>query len=221
MTRPVRVLVCDRLPVLRDGLRAVLTAAGDLDVIATTGDGQQALALAGRLRPDVVVTDVALAGLSGVELTRRLTAAGGPRVLVFALHDDDGTVLDALEAGATGFVVKGASGEQLLAAVRVVAAGQAALEPGLTRRVLDWSFRRDRRPDRRLQPALGGLTPRELEVLQLVAAGLSTPEIAEELSLGVATVRSHTYHLRCKLHLKDRAQVVSFAYRSGVATAGR
>jgi len=215
----VRVLACDRLPVVRDGLRTMVESAPDLELVGTADDGTQAYALVRRLRPDVVVTDVSLPGMSGIELTRRLTG-GVPqvraRVLVFTQLDDDQTVLASLEAGASGFLVKGASSVELLAAVRAVAQGEAALEPRVARRLLDWFFCRRDRPPATLSPAVLSLTSREREVLQLMATGMSSAEIASMLSVGVATVRSHTYHLRRKLDLKDRAQVVSFAYRSGL-----
>lgn len=214
----IRVLICDGLPIVRDGLRTVLTAEPDIEVVATTESGEHALGLVRRLRPQVVLTDTGLPGMPGSEVVRRLRSEPGdppPRVLVFTSQDDDEAILGVLEAGADGFLVKGASTQEVAAAIRTVARGDVILPPPVTRKLLDWFFQRESRPDRPVPSALTSLTPRERQVLGLIAEGLSSAEIARELSVGVATVRTHTYRLRQKLAARDRVQLVSMAYRSG------
>lgn len=217
----IRVLICDGLPIVRDGLHTVLTAEPDIEVAASTESGDHALGLSRRLRPDVVLTDIGLPGMLGSEFIRRLRdepVDRPPRVIVFTSQDDDEAILGVLEAGADGFLVKGASTQEVAAAVRTVARGDAILPPPVTRKLLDWFFQRESRPDRAMPSALASLTPRERQVLGLIAEGLSSSEIAKELSLGVATVRTHTYRLRQKLAARDRVQLVSMAYRSGFAS---
>lgn len=216
---PVRVLICDEVPVVRDGLRSLLDCASDIEVIKTTGSGMEAIVLSRSLRPDVVVTDLKLEGMPGLEMIRRLRKEDLdplPNVVVFALSDDDQTMGEVLHAGASGLLGKDASPEDLIAAVRLAARGQTTLAPVLAKRLVNWFCERRSPAEVLLQPLVSSLTPRERQVMTLVARGLSTDEIARELTIGVATVRTHVYRLRCKLGARDKAQLVSFAYRSGL-----
>jgi DNA-binding NarL/FixJ family response regulator len=216
---PVRVLICDELPVVRDGLRTLLDAVPDIDVIATTGNGIEAIVLSRTLRPDVLVTDLKLEGMSGLEMIRRLRKEDLdplPHVVVFALSDDDETMSEVLHAGASGLLGKDASQGDLISAIRLAALGKTTLAPVVARRLVNWFCERRSPSEVLLQPMVSSLTPRERQVMLLVARGLSTDEIARELTIGVATVRTHVYRLRCKLGARDRAQLVSFAYRSGL-----
>jgi DNA-binding NarL/FixJ family response regulator len=216
----IRVMVCDEVGLIHAGLRAILSPMPDIEVVGTATDGAEAVSMVIRLRPDVLVTDIPLGSLSGIEVTRRLMAAdlSWPlRVLVFTLLDEDEYVFDALRAGATGFLVKGAKPDQLIEGIRVLAAGQAILAPSVTPRLLRQLVHRLPPPTSLTSPLLRALTTREVQVLQLVAQGLSNVEIAKELSVGEATVKSHVYHLRLKLHLSDRSQLVAFAYQTGLA----
>jgi DNA-binding NarL/FixJ family response regulator len=217
-----RVLVCDELPVIREGMRTVLTAEPDIEVVGTTDSGIEALVMTRRLRPNVVITDATLSGLSGIELTRRLQREATkpvPNVLVFTPRDDDMKIMSFLEAGALGLVVKETGTDEMAAAVRVVAAGEAMLAPCVTRKLLDWFFQRQARPNGQVSFAAAGLSPREREVLGLVARGMSGLEIAKELQITEATARTHIYRIRHKLELRNRAQLVAFAYRFGLAPA--
>lgn len=216
----LRVLICDRLPLVRDGIRLGLRDETDIQIVGATGSGAEALALARRACPDVVVIDPELPGLSAAELVRRLRAEPlnpPPKVLVLSVRDDDTTVLSLLERGATGFLIKGSSAAQLAEAIRAVHAGEAVLAPRVTRRVLDWCFLRTPRPDQPVPVQISGLTTRERQVLQLIARGLTTREVARELRVGEVTVRTHTYRMQQKLELQSRSQLVSFACRSGLA----
>lgn len=216
----LRVLICDRLPVVRDGLRAGLQDETDIQVVGMTDSGIEALVMARRVHPDVIVVDPALSGLSGLELIRRLgnePVTPAPKVLVFSIQEDDATVLSLLERGAMGFLIKGTSATQLAEAIRAIHAGEAVLAPSIARRVLDWCFLRRPRPDRSMPTQIADLTTRERQVLQLMARGLTTREIAQELGVGEATVRTHAYRMQHKLELQNRAQLVSFAYRTGLA----
>ncbi len=215
----VRVLICDELPVVRDGLRTLLESVPDIEVIETTGNGMEAIMLSRSLRPDVVVTDLKLEGISGLEVTRRLTKENLEpplRVVVFAMSDTDETMSDVLHAGASGLLGKDASLADLISAIRLAARGQTMLAPVVAQRLVNW-FRDRRSPSEMvLEPMVSSLTQREREVMLLIARGLSTDEIARELTIGVATVRTHVYRVRCKLGARDRAQLVSLAYRSGI-----
>lgn len=215
---PVRVLICDELPVVRDGLRSLLDCAGDIEVVRTTGSGMEAIVLSRSLRPDVIVTDLNLEGMPGLEMIRRLRKEDldpVPEIVVFALMDDQ-VMSEVLHAGASGLVGRDASPEDLICAVRAAARGQTTLSPVLARRLVNWFCERRSPSEVVFEPMLFSLTPREREVMMLVARGYSTDEIARELTIGVATVRTHVYRLRCKLGARDKAQIVSFAYRSGL-----
>lgn len=216
---PVRVLVCDEVPVVRDGIRSLLDCAGGIEVVNTTGNGMEAIVLSRSLRPDVVVTDLKLEGMPGLEMIRRLRKEDLdplPNVVVFALGDDDQTMSEVLHAGASGLLGKDASPEDLIAAIRLAARGQTTLAPALAKRLVNWFCERRSPAEVLMQPLMSSLTPRERQVMMLVAHGYSTDEIARELTIGVATVRTHVYRLRCKLGARDKAQLVSFAYRSGL-----
>ncbi len=216
----LRVLICDRLPIMRDGLRIGLQSEADIQVVGMTDSGMEALIMARTARPDVIVVDPALSGLSGIDLVRRLddkTVTPNPKILVFSLEEDDLTVIRLLECGAMGFLIKGASVAELAVAIRTIHAGDPARAPSVTPRMLDWYFRRAPRPGQPLPAQISGLTTRERQVLQLIARGLATREVAEELRVGEATVRTHTYRMQHKLQLRNRTQLMSFAYRCGLA----
>ncbi|QOV33329.1 response regulator transcription factor [Streptomyces ferrugineus] len=215
----IRVLICDELPVVRDGLAGTLARDPDITVVAATGDGAEALDLTRHHAPHVLITDIGLARRSGLEVAAEVTGpawpAPRPEVLVFSARTDDAIVMKALEAGAYGYLVKDAPSEELIRAVRALAAGEAATSGPVTRRLIGWLYWRNAQPVAAAQQGLRTLTPREREILLLVAAGLTDADIAAKLTLQEATVRSHVYHLREKLGLRDRAQLVAFAYQSG------
>jgi DNA-binding NarL/FixJ family response regulator len=214
----IRVLLCDDQEMVRAGFRMLLAAADDTEVVGEASDGVQALALATELAPDVVVMDIRMPGLDGIAATRQIVrepALGHTRVLMLTTFDLDEYVYDALRAGASGFLLKDATADELLAAIRAVAAGEALLSPRVTRTVI---AQFTRRADPSHAPAaLDSLTRREREVLALVADGLSNDEIATELVLSAATVKTHVGHLLLKLGARDRAQLVVIAYQSGFA----
>ncbi len=215
----VRVLICNELPIVRDGIATTLGAESDVEVVGSTDSGIHAIMLCRTVRPDVVVTGLSLHGLSGIELIKRLRQEAlnpQPRVVVFAMNHSDQVITDVLHAGANGLLVKEATAEELGAAIRAAARGQIMLAPQVAHRLVSWFRRQDRRPDEQLRPVLSALTPRERQVLLLIARGMSTDEVAAELAIGVTTVRTHVYRLRCKLDVKDRAQMVSVAFRSGL-----
>jgi DNA-binding NarL/FixJ family response regulator len=215
----VRVLVVDDQSLVRSGFRLVLEASGDVDVVGEAGDGEQALALAAELRPDVVLMDLRMPVMDGLEATRRLLAApDGPRVLVLTTFDLDEHVYDAMKAGASGFLLKDVRPEQLVAAVRAVHEGEVLLSPALTRRLVEQYVERSRPGT----PPVGleSLTERERDVLVRVGRGLSNAEIACDLYVSEATVKTHVNHLLAKTGLRDRAQAVVLAYESGLLRAG-
>ncbi|MFJ9560385.1 response regulator [Streptomyces fuscichromogenes] len=220
-TAPIRVLVCDDQVLIRTGLATIIDAQPDLEVAGECGDGQVAVDLAGRLRPDVVVMDVRMPVLDGIEATRRLAGAGVPhpvKVLVVTTFNLDEYVYEALRAGASGFLLKDAPPDRLLHGIRTVATGAALLDPEVTRQLVG-------RYAARIRPADGGgtphgapLTPRELEVLRLIADGLSNGEIAAALVLSPETVKTFVSRILAKLGLRDRVQAVVYAYRQGLVT---
>jgi len=215
----IRVLIADDQALVRTGFRVILDAEPDLEVVGEAGDGRETVELVPQKRPDVVLMDIRMPNLDGIEATRRLTALPrAPRVLMLTTFDLDEYVYEALRAGASGFLLKDAGADELLHAVRVVAAGEALLSPSITRRLIaDYA----RRPPASEQPAaLADLTPRELEVLRLLARGLSNGEIARELVLGEATVKTHVARVFQKLDLHDRAQAVVLAYETGLVIPG-
>jgi DNA-binding NarL/FixJ family response regulator len=215
------VLVVDDQELVREGLRLVLEAEPDLEVVGEAADGDAAVREALRLRPDVVLMDIRMPGTDGLTATRRLVQQGrpGPRILVLTTFDLDEHVYEALRAGASGFLLKSAPRRHLVHAVRSVAEGDALLDPALTRRLVADFVRRPPpgagRPD-----ALRGLTDREVEVLALVARGMSNAEIAAHLVLGETTVKTHVGSVFAKLGLRDRAQAVIAAYECGLVRPG-
>ncbi|MGW0519672.1 response regulator [Crossiella sp. NPDC003009] len=211
-----RVLLAEDQVLLRDSLVALIDSTGDLSVAGQAGTGAAAVELARRCRPDVVLMDVRMPELDGIEATRRICAEGTARVLILTTFDLDEYVHAALRAGASGFLVKDSSAADVLAAVRIVAAGEALLAPTVTRRLIE-QFRAQRPPSR--DNSLAGLTPRETEVLRLIADGLSNTEIADRLFLGVGTVKTHVGRLLAKLSARDRAQLVIRAYDGGLVTS--
>jgi DNA-binding NarL/FixJ family response regulator len=217
----LRALVADDQPVVRAGFRTVLEASG-IEVVGEAGDGVEAVAAARRARPDVVLMDIRMPELDGIEATRQLAGPGVDdpvRVLVLTTFDLDDYVYEALRAGASGFLLKDVGREELVAAVRVVAAGDALLAPSVTRRLLE-EFARRPSSERPPPASLDVLTPREREVLALVARGRSNAEIAAELYVGEATVKSHVAHLLMKLGLRDRVHAVIHAYEVGLVRPG-
>lgn len=215
----INVLICDELPVVRDGLRALLSSEEDINVVDTTDSGIHAIMLVRKHRPDVVLTGLSLQGLSGIEMIRRLSqeiVEPSPRVVVYTMNDGSDIVANVIHAGACGLLVKEVSREELRSAVQAAARGQVMLAPRVAQRLVHWFRRQDSQPEELLQPVLTALTPREREILVLIAKGMSTEEIADELTIGSATVRTHVYRLRNKLELRDRAQLVSFAFRAGL-----
>lgn len=217
MTEPVRVLVCDDQALIRTGFATIIGAQPDLEVVGECGDGRAAVDLAGRLQPDVVVMDVRMPVLDGIEATRLLAGAGVARpvkVLVVTTFNLDEYVYEALRAGASGFLLKDARPAQLLHGIRTVASGAALLAPEVTRRLVGRYAGRIRPPD---TPPDTALTPRELEVLRLLADGLSNSEIAATLVISPETVKTYVSRILTKLDLRDRVQAVVYAYRRGLA----
>ncbi|CAN3980501.1 response regulator [Kitasatospora purpeofusca] len=222
----IRVIIVDDQAMVRAGFAALLGAQSDIDVVGDAADGAQALEVSGRTHPDVVLMDVRMPVMDGLEAARRLLdpavpGAHRPKVLMLTTFDVDDYVYEALRAGASGFLLKDAPPADLIAAVRVVAAGEALLAPSVTRRLIE-DFARTR-PARRRDPKLrlNGLTPRETEVLELIARGLSNQEIAAGLVLAEQTVKTHIGRILAKLDLRDRAQAVVLAYESGLVTPGQ
>jgi DNA-binding NarL/FixJ family response regulator len=217
----IRVLVVDDQAMVRAGFRMILETEPDLTVVGEAADGRRALELASRSRPDVVLMDVRMPHMDGIEATQRITAMDDPpSVLVLTTFDLEDYVYAALQAGASGFLLKDAPAEQLIDAVRVIASGEAVLAPSVTRLLIDEVARRPS-VDRSAEAArLAELTEREREVLQLIARGLSNAEIATELFLGEATVKTHVGRVLTKLGLRDRVQAVVLAYESGLVVPG-
>jgi DNA-binding NarL/FixJ family response regulator len=220
----VTVVVADDQPLMRAALRTCLEAEPDITVVGEAGNGAEAVRLAGTLRPAVVVMDVRMPVMDGLEAARRITAvhgADGPKVLVMTTFDLDEYIIDALRAGASGFLIKDAPPEDLVRAVRVLHEGEALLAPSITRRLLDLRARtlpRVAEEDRRT--ALAGITARELEVLKLVARGLSNQDIARALDLAHSSVKTHVGHLLSKLGATDRVHLVVFAYEHELVRPG-
>jgi len=213
------VLIADDQAMIRTGLRKILEAESDLEVVAEAPDGSEAVAETVRLRPDVVLMDIRMPVLDGIEATRRITrTVPSTRVLILTTFGLDTYVFDSLRSGASGFMLKDAPPEELVAAVRIVAAGDALLAPAVTRSVVEEFVRGPAQPAE--PPSLSELTPREREVLDLLARGLSNPEICTELVISEATTKTHVARILQKLDLRDRVQAVIFAYESGLVRPG-
>ncbi|MEU9998726.1 response regulator [Streptomyces sp. NPDC048370] len=217
----IRVVLADDQTLVRAGFRSILADEDDIEVVGEAGDGEQAIALARELRPDVVLMDIRMPGLDGLEATRRITADArleGVRVVILTTFDVDDYVYGALRAGASGFLVKDTEPMELLHGVRVVARGDALIAPAVTRRLIAEFAGRSKQPDP--SPRLNALTEREREVMGLVGAGLSNDEIAQRLVLSPATAKTHVSRIMTKLDVRDRAQLVILAYESGMITPG-
>jgi DNA-binding NarL/FixJ family response regulator len=215
------VLIADDQALVRVGLRKILESEPGTTVVGEAADGEEAVAAAGRLRPDVILMDIRMPVLDGIEATRRIVRdRPEARVLVLTTFGLDGYVYDSLRAGASGFMLKDAPPEEIAAAVRIVANGEALLAPAVTRAVIE-EFARQPAPRERPAPAaLDELTAREREVLDLLARGLSNPEICERLVISEATAKTHVAHILRKLGLRDRVQAVIYAYESGLIEPG-
>jgi DNA-binding NarL/FixJ family response regulator len=215
-----RVLVVDDEAIVRDGLRVIVDLEDDLEVVAEAGDGMQALAAAREHRPDVALVDIQMPGMNGIELTRRrLALPAAPRVLVLTTFDHNEYVYEAMKSGASGFLLKDVRRGQLTDAIRTVVRGDTLLAPAITRRLVE-EFCRRPNAHGGTPGQLRGLTARELEVLTLVAGGLSNAEIARDLVVAETTVKTHVARVLAKLGLRDRAQAVVLAYESGLVQAG-
>ena len=216
-----RVLLVDDQPLVRAALQMVITDTADLEVVAEAGDGAEAVRLVQELAPDVVVMDLRMPGMDGVEATRLITTGtGSTRVVVLTTFDDDDYVYGALRAGASGFLVKDMALDDILAAVRIVAAGDALIAPSVTRRLIEeFAGRPTAEPPRRVE--LGSITNREREVLTLVGSGLSNAEIADRLCISVATAKTYLTRLLAKLGARDRVRLVILAYEAGLVSPPR
>jgi DNA-binding NarL/FixJ family response regulator len=216
----IRVLIVDDQALVRAGFRMILEAQPDIEVVGDAENGLKAIEAARSLRPDVVLMDIRMPGLDGIEATRRLTAMGlGAHVVILTTYDLDEYVFDALAAGATGFLLKHVPPEELVHGVRIAAGGESLLAPSVTRRLIE-QFARQRSAVQAPPKALDSLTDRERDVLKLLARGLSNPEIAHELHVGEATVKTHVAHVLDKLDLRDRVQAVILAYEVGLIKPG-
>jgi len=217
----IRVLIADDQALVRSGFRMIVEARDDLEVVGEAENGAQAIELARELAPDVVLMDVRMPVLDGVEATRRLLEAGSEaRVIILTTFDLDEYVFEALRAGASGFLLKDVQPAQLVEAIRVVASGEALLAPSITRRLLDRFAASFDASERGTPSELDSLTPRELEILRLIAGGLTNAEIARELFVSETTVKTHVSSVLRKLHLRDRVQAVVLAYEAGLVRPG-
>lgn len=217
----IRVALADDQALVRTGLRMILEAEGDIEIVGEATDGNGAIALSGAEAPDVLLMDIRMPGLDGIEALRRISAMmpnEGPRVIMLTTFDPDDYIYDALAAGASGFLLKDAPAEELLTAVRVVASGEAVLAPSITNRLIQQIKARPIRTTE--SQVLEGLTDREREVLRLIAKGDTNQEIAEQLFVGETTVKTHVSHVLRKLGLRDRVQAVVVAYECGFVVPG-
>jgi DNA-binding NarL/FixJ family response regulator len=218
----IRILIADDQSLVRTGFRMILDAEPDLDVVGEAVDGREAVDKAKAAKPDVILMDIRMPELDGIEATRRIVGDGGdeaPKILMLTTFDLNEYVYEALRAGASGFLLKDVPAEQLADGVRVVAAGEALLAPSVTRRLLA-EFAQVRPRDAAPPPAFDELTPRELEVFRLIARGLSNAEVAQELIVSETTVKTHVARVLMKLGLRDRIQAVVLAYESGIIQPG-
>jgi len=216
----IRVVIVDDQALVRAGFRMILEAQPDIEVVGEAENGLKAIEAARSLRPDVVLMDIRMPGLDGIEATKRLTAMGlEAHVVILTTYDLDEYVFDALAAGATGFLLKHVPPEELVHGVRIASGGESLLAPSVTRRLIE-EFARQRSPVHVPSKALDSLTERERDVLKLLARGMSNPEIAAELHVGEATVKTHVAHVLDKLDLRDRVQAVILAYEVGLIKPG-
>jgi DNA-binding NarL/FixJ family response regulator len=217
----IQVLLADDQALVRAGFRALLDAQDDIEVVAEADDGEEAVQQARKLKPDVVLMDIRMPGMDGLQATRAIAAddtLADVRVVILTTFDLDEYVFESLRVGASGFLVKSTEPAELIHAVRVVAAGDALLSPGVTKRLVGEFAQRAKEPT--ASPALNSLTDREREVMKLVAEGLSNGEIAERLVVSPATAKTHVSRAMVKLGARDRAQLVVFAFESGLARPG-
>jgi len=218
-TGSIRIVVVDDEALVRSGFRLILQSEPGFEVVGEAANGREALDVVARQRPDVVLMDVRMPVMDGVEATRRITAGGDARVLILTTFDLDAYLFDAVRAGASGFLLKDVPPEELAGAIRTLARGDALIEPRMTKKLLEEFARQPSGPtpgDTRLE----ALTQRELEVLKAVARGLSNSEMADELFISETTVKTHLAHILTKLNLRDRIQAVVLAYESGLVAAG-
>lgn len=216
----IQLVVADDQALVRSGITMILQSAGDLEVIGEAEDGATAVAMVRRLQPDIVLMDIRMPGMDGIAATRELARAGSPtKVVMLTTFDQDEHVFDALQAGASGFLLKSSPAVHLVEAIRLAAQGETLFSPAITRRLVETYVRRPR-PGAEIPVALGGLTQRELEVLRKLASGCSNAEIADVLYLSEATVKTHVTHILMKLGLRDRVQAVIAAYESGLIEPG-
>jgi DNA-binding NarL/FixJ family response regulator len=218
----IRVLIVDDQSLVRAGFRMILEAEDDVEVVGEASDGAEAIDASAEHSPDVILMDVRMPNVDGLEATRRLLEgkSEGPRILILTTFDLDEYVWEALHAGASGFLLKDTPPEQLVDAIRVVASGDALLAPAITRRVIEEFVSRPPASARRQAPGLDELTARELEMLRYVARGLSNAEIAEAAFVSETTVKTHVAHILMKLRLRDRVQAVVYAYEHGIVAPG-
>jgi DNA-binding NarL/FixJ family response regulator len=222
MSAPIRVLIADDQPMVRAGLRMILELEPDLDIVGEAADGNEAVAVAAATEPDVILMDVRMPNLDGLEATRRIVGSreDGPRVLILTTFDLDVYVYEALASGASGFVLKDIEPEKLVDAIRVIANGEALLSPTVTKKLIEEFVRRPPDVVRPSPRELEQLTAREAEIMALVARGLSNAEIAAQAFVSEPTVKTHVARILMKLGLRDRVQVVVYAYEHGLAKPG-
>ena len=222
MSAPIRVLIADDQPMVRAGLRMILELEPDLDIVGEAADGNEAVAVAAATEPDVILMDVRMPNLDGLEATRRIVGSreDGPRVLILTTFDLDVYVYEALASGASGFVLKDIEPEKLVDAIRVIANGDALLSPTVTKKLIEEFVRRPPDVVRPSPRELEQLTAREAEIMALVARGLSNAEIAAQAFVSEPTVKTHVARILMKLGLRDRVQVVVYAYEHGLAKPG-
>ncbi len=218
----IRVLIADDQELVRSGFAMILEAEGDITVVGETEDGHAAVAASGQLRPDVVLMDIRMPGLDGIEATRRLCATAGhqPKILILTTFDFDEYLYEAMKSGASGFLLKDTPKHELVHAVRSVAAGDALLAPVLTRRLIEQYVRRPP-PGASGTAELAKLTDRELQVLRCLGRGQTNAQLAAQLHLSNATIRTHVSHFLAKLYLRDRVQAVVVAYETGLIQPGQ